>query len=62
MSEKTLIYNDTAYRVVLRDYKEASPLGKTLQNEVCIMSKDYITFCKIVEFVQGVFDDEWETG
>ena len=58
MSEKTLVYNDTAYMVVLRDYKETSPVGKTLQNEVCIMCKDYITFCKIVEFVQGVFDDK----
>jgi len=54
MTEKTLLYNDTAYRVVIRDYEETGPLGKSLQNEVCIMSKDYKTFCKIVEAVQEV--------
>ena len=56
MSEKIL--GDDAYNVVLRDYKEIRSLGKSLQSVVVVSCKDYSTFCKIVEFVQGVFDDE----
>lgn len=58
MSEKTLMYDDGCYRVVLRDYEETSPLGKSLQNEVFIVCKDYNVFCRIVEAVKGVLDDD----
>ena len=57
MSEKTLMYDDGSYKVVIRDYKETSPLGKTLQNEVCIMCKDFDDFCDIVKAVKGVLND-----
>lgn len=55
MSEKML--GDEAYTVVLRDYTEGE-LGKSLQNVIVISCKEYGTFCKIVEAVQGVLKNE----
>ena len=52
MTEKVL--GDEAFNVVLRDYKETSPLGKSLQNVVVISCKEYGVFCDIVEAVQEI--------
>lgn len=57
MTERSLMYSDSCYRVVIKDYNDRE-LGKPLQNEISIVCKEYATFCKVVEAVQGVLNDD----
>lgn len=56
MSEIELDSDKTSFRVELRQYTEGK-LGKRLVTTVKIQSRDYNTFCNIVENVQKVIDE-----
>lgn len=55
MAEIELDSDKTSFRVELREYKE-NKRGKSLISVVKIQSRDYDTFCKIVEAVKELID------
>ena len=57
MSEIELDSDKTSFRVELRQYGNGK-LGKKLVSTVKIQSRNYKTFCRIVEAVQKVIEDE----
>jgi len=61
MTEIQLDSDKTSFRVELREYKE-NKRGKRLISVVKIQSKDYDTFCKIVEAVKPLLEEIEKDG